>query len=236
MLDLEHGFHQMPPHPDSRACTAMSTPLGPMHWKVVPMGAKNGNAAGQSMMEDLLGPVRDCADPHVDDIIIESGTEDITEDELIEAPEKNLRRVLSELDKHNMVCKATKASLFMKEVEFAGHVVGHGQRCPMPGKLASLHHWEKPQTISELRSFMGSCNYYSGYVRMYAELSGPLHKMLQVSKTDGRKGNKKKLAWTPEAEDAFSRLTERLLGQLGPFSWWTRTRDLCYGRTPRTML
>ena len=178
MLDLKHGYHQMPLHPDSRPCTAMSTPLGPMQWKVVPMGAKNGNAAFQCMMEDLLGPVRDCADPFVDDIIIGSGTEDMSEDELIEAHEKDLRRVLSELDKHNMVCKPTKASLFVKEVEFAGHVVGHGQRGLMPGKLASLHHWEKPQTISELRSFMGFCNYYSGYVRMYAELSGPLHIML----------------------------------------------------------
>ena len=217
VLDLKHGYHQMPLHPDSRPCTAMSMPLGPMQRKVVPMGAKNGNSAFQRMMEDLLGPDGDCADPFVDDIIIGSGTEDMTEDELIEAHEKDLRRVLSELDKHNMVCKPTKASLFVKEVEFAGHVVGHGQRRPMPGKLASLHHLEKPQTISELRSFMGFCNYYSGYVRMYAELSGPLHKMLLVGKFDGLKGSKKKLAWTPEAEDAFSRLKERLLGQLGLF-------------------
>ena len=181
------------------------------------VGPKNGNAAFQRMMEDLLGPVRDCADPFVDDIIIGSGTEDITEDELIEAHEKDLRRVLSELDKNNMVCKPTKASLFVKEVGFPGHVVGHGQRRPMPGKLASLHQWEKPQTISELRSFMGFCNYLSGYVWLYAELSGPLHKMLQVRKFDGRKGSKKRLAWTPEAKDAFSRLKERLLGQLGLF-------------------
>ena len=150
VLDLKHGYHQMPLHPDSRPCTAMSTPLGPMQWKVVPMGAKNGNAAFQRMMEDLLGPVRDCADPFVDDIIIGSTTEDMTEGKLIEAHEKDLRRVLSELDKHNMVCKPTEASLFVKEVEFAGHVVGHGQRRPMPGKLPSLHHWERPQTISEL--------------------------------------------------------------------------------------
>ena len=160
VLDLKHGYHQMPLHLDSRPCTAMSTPLGPMQWKVVPMGAKNGNAAFQRMMEDLLSPVRDCADPCVDDIIIGSGTENMTETELIEAHEKDLRRVLSELDKHNMVCKPTKASLFVREVEFAGHVVGHGQHRPMPGKLASLHHLEKPQTISELRSFMGFCNYY----------------------------------------------------------------------------
>ena len=97
------------------------------------------------------------------------------------------------------------------------HFHGHGQRRPMPGKLASLHHWEKPQTISELRSFMGFCNYYSGYAWMYAELSGPLHKMLRVGKFDGRKGSKKKLAWTPEAEDAFNSLKEQLLGQLGLF-------------------
>ena len=148
---------------------------------------------------------------------IGSSTEDMTEDELIEAHEKDLRRVLSELDKHHMVCKPTKASLFVRQVEFAGHVVRHGQCRPMTGMLASLHHWDKLQTISELQSFMGFCNYYSGYVRMYAELWGPLHKMLQVGKFDGRKGSKKKLAWTPEAEDASSRLKERLLGQLGPF-------------------
>ena len=140
VLDLKHGYHQMPLHPDSRPCTAMSTTLGAMQWKVVPMGATNGNAAFERMIEDQLGPVRHCADPFVDDIIIGSGTEDMTEDELIEAHEKDLRRVLGELDKHNMVCKPTKASLFVKEVEFAGHVVGHGQRRPMPGKLASLHH------------------------------------------------------------------------------------------------
>ena len=107
VLDLKHGYHQMPLHPDSRPCTAMSTPLGPMQWKVVPMGTKNGNAAFQRMMEDLLGPVWDCVDPLLDDIIIGSGTEDMTEDELIEAHEKDLRRVLSELDIHNTVCEPT---------------------------------------------------------------------------------------------------------------------------------
>ena len=90
VLDLKHGYHQMPLHEDSRPCTAMCTPLGPMQWKVVPMGAKNGNAAFQRMMEDLQ-PVRDCAAPFVDDIIIASGNEDMTDDELIEAHEKDLR-------------------------------------------------------------------------------------------------------------------------------------------------
>ena len=100
----------------------------------------------------------------------------------------------------------------MREVQFAGHVVWYGQRRPMPGKLTALRHWEEPHTISELRSFMGFCNYY---VRMFADLLRPLHKMLQLGKFDGRKGTEKKFAWTTEAEDAFRKLKERLLGQLG---------------------
>ena len=217
VLDLKHGYHRRPPHEYSRPCTAMSTEQGPMQWKVVPMGAKNGNAAFQRMMEDPLQPVRDCSGLFVDDMIIGSGNEDMTNNDVIGAHEKDLRRVLGVLEKHSMVCKPTKASPFVREVEFAGHVVGHGQRRPMPGKRAALRHWEKTQTISELRSFMGFCNYYSGYVRMYADLSGPLHKMLQVGKFDGRKGSKRKLAWTTEAEEAFNKLKERLLGQLGLF-------------------
>ena len=85
MLDLKNGYHQMPLHQDSWPCTALSTPLGSMQWNVVPMGSKNSNPFFQRMMEDLLGPVRDCAGPFADDIIIGSGTEDMTEDELIAA-------------------------------------------------------------------------------------------------------------------------------------------------------
>ena len=172
VLDMKHGYHQMPLHEGSRPCTAMFTPLKPMQWKVVPIGAKNGNAAFHRMMEDLLQPVRDCADPFVHDIIIGSGTEDMIDEELIEAHEKDFRRVSGVLDKHSMVCKPRKASLFGTKVEFAGHVVRHGQRRPLPQKLAALRHWEKPQNISELLPFMGCYNYFSGYVRMYADLRG----------------------------------------------------------------
>ena len=41
VLDHEHGSHQMAPHVDSRACTAMSTPLGPIQGNVVLIGCKN---------------------------------------------------------------------------------------------------------------------------------------------------------------------------------------------------
>ena len=74
VIDLKHAYRQMPLTLESRACTAMSTPLGPLQWKVMPMGCKNGNASFQRMLEDILKPVAYCADPFVDDIIVGSGT------------------------------------------------------------------------------------------------------------------------------------------------------------------
>ena len=147
VLDLKHGFHQMPLHENSKSCTAMSTPLGPMQWKVVPVGAKNGNAAFQRMMEDLLQSVQDSADPFVDDIIIGLGTEDMTDDELIEAHEKHLRRVFGVFDKHSMVCKPTKASLFVREWILLDMWLVTGNADPCPGNWQHYATGENPKPL-----------------------------------------------------------------------------------------
>ena len=52
--------------------------------------------------------------------------------------------------------------------------------CPMPGKQASLAHWERPKSITEMRAFLGFCNYYSAYVHMYAEHAAHQTRWLQV--------------------------------------------------------
>ena len=56
----------------------------------MPMGVTNGNAAFQRMLENLLEPVRDCADPFVDDVIIASGDPSMSYEELLEAHERDV--------------------------------------------------------------------------------------------------------------------------------------------------
>ena len=70
VIDFKHGYHQMPLAEESRA---MRTPLGPLQWKMIPMHVTNGNAAFERMRRNLLEPVRDCADPCIDNMIIASG-------------------------------------------------------------------------------------------------------------------------------------------------------------------
>ena len=80
ILDLKHGYHQMPLMKSSHYATAMSTPLGLMRWKVRPMGVKNRSTQFQRMTEDLLRDP-DCPDPFADDMIIPSRTPEITDEE-----------------------------------------------------------------------------------------------------------------------------------------------------------
>ena len=51
----------------------------------------------------------------------------------------------------------------------------------------AIEKWEVPRTISELRAFLGFTNYYSSYIKGYAEVVARLQDKLRVSRVDGKK-------------------------------------------------
>ena len=78
VLDLQHGYHQMPLLKRSQDAPAMPSPLRLIPWKVMPMGVKNGNPQFQCMTEELFRHL-DCADPFVHNIIASGRTPQMTE-------------------------------------------------------------------------------------------------------------------------------------------------------------
>ena len=62
--------------------------------------------------------------------------------------------------------------------------------------------------------FLGLTNYYSSYVKDYANMAGPLTSKLQVNREDGKKGSKKVLEWNAEEIYAFNKLKSALVGKL----------------------
>ena len=126
------------------------------------MGLKNASQQFQQMMEDRLGPARDVADPFIDDSIV--GTRVEPGADLLAAHDKDLRRVMEILRKDKFMCDVRKCHFFVDEVEFCGHILGGGTRRPAPGKLKCIEKWELPQTVWEMRAFLGFTNYYSVYI------------------------------------------------------------------------
>ena len=139
------------------------------------------------MMEWVLQD-HENTDPYIDDVII--GSTGDTPEELLANHEKDVREVLQTLAKHNILVSAKKVQMFMKEVEFCGHVLSEGKRRPAQGKLMAVQKWDLPSTVTELRGFLGLTNYYSSYVKDYAKMAGPLTSKLQLNREDGKKGSK----------------------------------------------
>ena len=163
VLDLTDVYHQMPMKKEHRHITCMSTPRGTMQWKVQVMGLKNAGAQFQRMMEWVLEDL-DFADGYIDDIIV--GSSGDTTEELLRNHMRDVRRTLEVLAKNTLVASPKKSKFFMRQVEFCGHILREGTRSPAPGKLLPIQQWELPKTITELRGFLGLCNYFSEYVAL----------------------------------------------------------------------
>ena len=89
-----------------------------------------------------------------------------------------------------------------------------GQRKPIPGKIAAVENEKGPRTVSEMRASLGFCNYYSGYVQMYAEVAAPMTALLNSYRDETKKGGKKPVIWEDEANDAFQAMKRALLEKL----------------------
>ena len=94
IFTVTDGYQQMLLADESRACTAASTPLGCLQWKVMSLGVTDGKAAFQCMLENVLELVRDHAASFVGDVIIASGDPSMSYDEVLQAHGRGVTRVL----------------------------------------------------------------------------------------------------------------------------------------------
>ena len=209
VLDLKDAFHQVPMLEESRPYSCMSSPKGTHQWRVMAQGLKNGPSTFQRVVEYVLRDVNDVANAYFDDIIV--GTPARPGEDIFEKHEQDLRRVLAALEKEQLVADGKKCKLFVREVEFCGHVLSGGIRKPAPGKLAAVQLWGPPPTVTALRSFLGVINYYSSYVPRFAELAGPIMEKLKVGKTLGKAGSKAPIDWSEEDKQVFEELKRTLL-------------------------
>lgn len=186
ILDLRQAFHQQPLHPSSRPITCTHTTEGVYQWKVNIMGLTNAAQQFQAMMEDCLECIKDIADPYIDDILISTRAE--PGEDLLQKHYQHIRRVLNALLEKRLIADIRKCKFFTKRVEFCGHVLENGSRSPAPGRLMAIQKWERPTTVTALRSFLGFTNYYSTYIKAYAETRTSFARQVESHKKRRQKG------------------------------------------------
>ncbi|RVE60508.1 hypothetical protein OJAV_G00181480 [Oryzias javanicus] len=96
-----------------------------------------------------------------------------------------------------------KCNLLGRQTQFLGHVISESGVATDPVKVTAVRDWPTPSNASELRSFLGLASYYRRYVKDFATIANPLHRL-----TD--KG--KRFEWSEGCATAFQLLKSALAG------------------------
>ncbi|GBN70184.1 Retrovirus-related Pol polyprotein from transposon 297 [Araneus ventricosus] len=194
-LDLKSGYWQNEIQPEDKEKTAFTTGQGLWQFKVMPFGLCNAPATFERLMETVLrGLTSEACLVYLDDIIIVGRT--------FQEHLNNIRKVFQRLQKANFKLSLKKCRFFRKEVSYLGHIISADGVKTDPEKTKAVVDWPRPETVHDLRSFLGLCTYYRRFVRNFSAIARPLHKLTEA---------RSNFNWTEECEKSFNILKQALI-------------------------
>eukprot|EP00731_Ephydatia_muelleri_P000916 Em0001g916a len=87
---------------------------------------------------------------------------------------------------------------------YIGHIISANGIRPDPAKVTAIQEMPEPAGVSDVRRFLGMCNYLSRYVPRLSEVSEPLRRLTEAEATFG---------WGVEEKSAFEKLKELISDQ-----------------------
>jgi hypothetical protein len=73
--------------------------------------------------------------------------------------------VMELLREHQLVVRANKCFFCNKQVEFLGHIITEHGVATDPFKIQAIVDWPPPQSLKQLRGFLGLTGYYCRFVK-----------------------------------------------------------------------
>ncbi|KAK3145234.1 hypothetical protein QOZ80_4AG0325890 [Eleusine coracana subsp. coracana] len=97
--------------------------------------------------------------------------------------------------------KLSKCKFAQREIAYLGHVISAEGVSIDPSKISAVVHWPTPQSVKELRSFLGLAGYYRKFFRHFGIIFKQLTNLLKKNTV---------FVWTEEHDQAFLTLKTTL--------------------------
>ena len=193
-LDANSAYWQIPVAEESKEKTAFRTRHGLFEFNRLAFGLCNAPSTfSRAMSLVLQGMSWKTVLAFLDDICILGKSK---EDHL-----NNLGDVFRRFRKFGLKLKPKKCSLFCKEVEFLGRLVGVNGVTMTDQSLETIREWRAPKSVKEVEKFLGLANFHRVFIKDYARVAEPMTRLLK----------KKTFFWGKEQQESFEELKTRLL-------------------------
>ena len=171
-LDLISGYWQVALDEEDGEKTAFRTTEGLYKFRVMPFGLCNAPATFQRLMDLVLAGLQwsHCL-VYIDDIIIlgRDFADHIS----------NLDRVFQRIQEAGLKLKPRKCAFLQDQVCYLGHVVSREGIATDPEKIRKVETWPVPTSAREVQRFLGFANYYRKFIRSFATIARPLHRLTE---------------------------------------------------------
>ena len=197
-LDLASRFWQIRVHPDSQEKTAFSTPFNLYEFRVMPFGLQNAPSVFQRLIQQVLSGVNPNDGPsfvtaYIDDLLVFSSS--------LQEHLDYLYQVIHRLREVGLKVNPAKCQFMRREVQYLGHMITPGGLHPNKRLVEAVRNYTAPNSVQELKRFLGLASYCRRFVPQFAKIANPLHHLTCKGAT---------FKWPEECLAAFSELKMRL--------------------------
>lgn len=196
-IDTRHGYFNVLMAEEDIEKTAVITPFGLFEFIVMPYGLRNAGATFQRLIREVFKGL-DFVWAYVDDFLIASNSE--------EQHMEHLRIVFDLLKKYGTCINIEKCVFGVDTIEFLGYKITPQGSTPLSDRVQALLNYKKPETLVDLRRFLGAINFYRRHLKNAADSQASLNEMLKESK----KNDKRPVPWTTESTKAFDKIKKQL--------------------------
>lgn len=187
-LDATSGYHQIQVEQTDTQKTAFTWKRKQYVFNRMPFGLCNAPSTFQRAM-DIIFKEEPNVICYLDDIIIKSDS--LHEHKIL------VDRVMLKLKAAGITLNREKCKFFAKKIKLLGFVVENGKIHTDPEKSKIIKEFKKPSNVSELRSFLGLCNFNRNFIANYSTKTHLLYDNIAGHK----KRSKQKILWTTESNE-----------------------------------
>ncbi|GJR49778.1 putative reverse transcriptase domain-containing protein [Tanacetum coccineum] len=163
-IDLRSGYHQLRVRDEDIPKTTFRTRYRHYEFQVMPFGLTNTPAIFMDLMNCVCKPyLEKFVIVFIDDILIYSRNK--------EEHANHLRIILELLKKEKLYAKFSKCDLWIRIVQFLGHLIDSQGLQVDPAKIKAVKNWISPTTPTEIRQFLGLFGYYWRFIKDFSKIA-----------------------------------------------------------------